>query len=330
MPLGARRPATTMTRRVLLVAGICAVGLLPALRAQTDAPPLRVYPVQGAVSVIAGAGGNITVQNGKDGTLLVDTGVAASAARLAAEVRTRYKGPVLWIINTHVHADHVGGNDAFAQADAKKPLDFLGARLDGSQPIKIIAHSNVLARLASAAGAGGPRLSDVGLPRDEYATPFKDLRFNDEPVVLHHEPRAHTDGDTIVYFPRSDVISAGDIFTPGGYPFIDVANGGSVNGEIAALNHILDLAVPGHTQEGGTAVIPGHGRICDEADVVEYRDMVVIVRDRVQDLIKKGMTLEQVQSATPSRDYDAEYVTATSFVKAADFVAAVYRSLTAK
>jgi len=142
--------------------------------------------------------------------------------------------------------------------------------------------------------------------------------------------RAHTDGDTIVYFPRSDVISAGDIFTPGGYPFIDVANGGSVNGEIAALNHILDLAVPGHTQEGGTAVIPGHGRICDEADVVEYRDMVVIVRDRVQDLIKKGMTLEQAQAARPSRDYDAEYVTATSFVKAADFVAAVYRSLTAK
>ena len=330
MPPGAHRPAATMTRRVLLVAGICAVGLLPALRAQTDAPPLRVYPVQGAVSVIAGAGGNITVQNGKDGTLLVDTGVAASAARLAAEVRTRYKGPVLWIINTHLHADHVGGNDAFAQADAKKPLDFLGARLDGSQPIKIIAHSNVLARLASAAGAGGPRLSDVGLPRDEYATPFKDLRFNDEPVVLHHEPRAHTDGDTIVYFPRSDVISAGDIFTPGGYPFIDVANGGSINGEIAALNHILDLAVPGHTQEGGTSVIPGHGRICDEADVVEYRDMVVIVRDRVEDLIKKGMTLEQVQSATPSRDYDAEYVTATSFVKAADFVAAVYRSLTAK
>jgi len=330
MPPGAHRPAATMTRRVLLAAGICAVGLLPALRAQTDAPPLRVYPVQGAVSVIAGAGGNITVQNGKDGTLLVDTGLAASAARLAAEVRARYKGPVLWIVNTHLHPDHVGGNDAFAQADAAKPVDFLGARFDGTQPLKIIAHSNVLARLTGPAGANGVRPSDAGLPRDEYATPFKDLRFNDEPVVLHHEPRAHTDGDTIVYFPRSDVISAGDIFTPGGYPFIDVANGGSVNGEIAALNHILDLAVPGHTQEGGTSVIPGHGRICDEADVVEYRDMVVIVRDRVEDLIKKGMTLEQVQSATPSRDYDAEYVTATSFVKAADFVAAVYRSLTAK
>jgi hypothetical protein len=111
---------------------------------------------------------------------------------------------------------------------------------------------------------------------------------------------------------------------------MEVANGGSVNGEIAALNHILDLTVPGHTQEGGTMVIPGHGRICDEADVVEFRDMVVIVRDRVQDSIKKGMTLEQVQAAAPSRDYDGEYVTTTSFVKAADFVAAVYRSLTAK
>ena len=308
---------------------LAACGVLAAQQ-QTEPPALRVYPVQGTVSVIAGAGGNVTVQNGKDGTLLVDTGLAASAARLAAEVRARYKGPVLWIVNTHLHPDHVGGNDAFAQADAKKPLDFLGARLDGSQPIKIIAHSNVLARLVSTAGAGGPRLSDAGLPRDEYATPFKDLRFNDEPVVLHHEPRAHTDGDTIVYFPKSDVVSTGDIFTPGGYPFIDVASGGSVNGEIAALNHILDLTVPGHTQEGGTLVIPGHGRVCDEADVVEYRDMVVIVRDRVQDLIKKGMTLEQVQAAAPSRDYDGEYVTATSFVKAADFVAAIYRSLAAK
>ena len=318
---------------VRFVVGVALLALLrvaTAAQQPTEVPSLRVYPVQGAVSVVAGAGGNVTVQNGKDGTLLVDTGLAASAARLAAEVRASYKGPVLWIVNTHLHPDHVGGNDAFAQADAKKPLDFLGARLDGTQPIKIIAHSNVLARLVSSAGAGGPRLSDAGLPRDEYATPFKDLRFNDEPVVLHHEPRAHTDGDTIVYFPKSDVVSTGDIFTPGGYPFIDVANGGSVNGEIAALNHILDLTVPGHTQEGGTMVIPGHGRICDEADVVEFRDMVVIVRDRVQDSIKKGMTLEQVQAAAPSRDYDGEYVTTTSFVKAADFVAAVYRSLTAK
>ena len=317
----------------MTVRAACVIGLLVLsayLRAQQpDASPLRVYPVQGAVSVIAGAGGNVTVLHGKDGVLLVDSGLAANAARLAAEVRARFKGPVLWIVNTHLHPDHMGGNDAFAGAEASKPVDFLGGRLDGTQPLKIIAHSNVLARLTRA-GASGPRGSEAGLPRDEYVTPFKDLRFNDEPVILHHEPRAHTDGDSIVYFPRSDVVSTGDIFTPAGYPFIDVANGGSINGEIAALNHILDLTVPGHTQEGGTYVIPGHGRICDEADVVEYRDMVVIVRDRVQDLVKKGMTLEQVQAAAPSRDYDAAYVTPASFVKAADFVAAVYRSLTAK
>ena len=322
-----------MTRRIACASSLLALSAsLGTLTAQqpADSALLRVYPVQGAVSVIAGAGGNVTVHNGKDGTLLVDTGVAASAARLSAEVRTRFKGAVLWIVNTHLHPDHVGGNDAFAQAEASKPTDFLGGRLDGTQPLKIIAHSNVLARLTRPSDATGPRLSEAGLPRDEYATPFKDLRFNDEAVILHHEPRAHTDGDTIVYFPRSDVVSTGDIFTPGGYPFIDVANGGTVNGEIAALNHILDLTVPGHTQEGGTYVIPGHGRICDEADVVEYRDMVVIVRDRVQDLIKKGLTVEQVRAAAPSRDYDAEYVTPTSFVKAADFVAAVYRSLAAK
>ena len=318
---------------VRFVVGVALLALLrvaTAAQQPTEVASLRVYPVQGAVSVIAGAGGNVTVQNGKDGTLLVDTGLAASAARLAAEVRARYKGPVLWIVNTHLHPDHVGGNDAFAQADAKKPLDFLGARLDGTQPIKIIAHSNVLARLVSSAGAGGPRLSDAGLPRDEYATPFKDLRFNDEPVVLHHEPRAHTDGDTIVYFPKSDVVSTGDIFTPGGYPFIDLERGGSIQGEIDALNHILDLTVPGHTQEGGTYVIPGHGRICDEADVVEFRDMVVIVRDRIQTMIKEGKTLDQIKAAKPTLDYDTEYITPNSFVKADPFIESIYRSITGK
>jgi len=326
----------TTTARVATACGVACAFAICGLSAQQPPPrpapdggQLRVYPVQGAVSVIAGDGGNITVQNGKDGTLLVDTGLAQNAGRLVSEVQARFKGSVMWIINTHVHPDHVGGNEAFAKADASKPMNFLGARLDGSQPLKIIAQSNVLARLVSDTGEGA-RLSDIALPRDEYATPFKDMRFNDEAVVMHHEPKAHTDGDTLVYFQKSDVISTGDLFTPGGYPFIDVARGGSVNGEIAALNHVLDLAVPAHTQEGGTYVIPGHGRICDEADVVEYRDMVVIVSDRIQDMIKKGMTLEQVQAAAPSRDYDTEYVTSSSFVKANDFVAAIYRSVTGK
>jgi cyclase len=145
--------------------------------------------------------------------------------------------------------------------------------------------------------------------------------------VLYHEPNAHTDGDTVVLFRGSDVISTGDIFTPDGFPFIDLERGGSVQGEILALNHILQLAVPAKTQEGGTYVVPGHGRICDDADVVEFRDMVVIVRDRIRNMIQKNMTLDQVKAAKPTRDYDTEYVTSASFVTAERFVEAVYKSL---
>ena len=236
---------------------------------------------------------------------------------------------MFWIVNTHVHPDHVGGNDAFAQAGPAPEISGFG-RLDGEQPLRIIAHENVLNRMTKPAAKGETPPPQAGLPEDEYATPQKDLRFNGEAVVILHEPNAHTDGDSIVHFRGSDVISTGDIFTPGGYPFIDVERGGSVQGEIAALDHILDLTVPGHTQEGGTYVIPGHGRICDEADVVEFRDMVVIVRDRVQDLLKKGMTLDQIKAAKPTQDYDTEYVAANSFVKADQFVEAIYKSLTKK
>ena len=166
------------------------------------------------------------------------------------------------------------------------------------------------------------------MPEDEYFTPFKDLRFNGEAIIIYHEPNAHTDGDSVVLFRGSDVVSTGDIFTPEGYPLIDLQRGGSIEGEISALNHILDLTVPGKTQDGGTYVIPGHGRICDEADVVEFRDMVVIIRDRIKEMIKRRMTLDQVKAAKPSRDYDTEYISENSFVKADQFVEAIYKSLT--
>jgi len=143
-------------------------------------------------------------------------------------------------------------------------------------------------------------------------------------VVIFHEPKAHTDGDSIVFFRRSDVLSVGDIFTPEQYPFIDLANGGGVNGLIDGLNHILHLTVPEHLQEGGTRVIPGHGRVSDEAEVVEYRDMVTIIRDRVQDAIKRGQNLEQVKAAKLSLDYDTRYGSGERFVES------VYKSLGGK
>jgi len=267
--------------------------------------------------LLASAGsGNVTVHVGSDGVLLVDSGIDRSAPQLVAAVQKLSTGRVRYIINTHAHPDHVGGNPAFARLAGVDPAD----------AIKIIGHQNVLNRLTHPA-AGQPRFPEEGLPYDEYATPVKAMHFNGEAVLMYHEPNAHTDGDSIVLFRGSDVISAGDVFTPGAYPFIDLERGGSVQGEIAALNHILDLAVPARTQEGGTYIVPGHGRICDEADLVEFRDMIVIVRDRVRDLIGKGMTLEQVKAAKPSRDYDTEYVSTSSFVSADRFVESVYTSL---
>jgi len=284
-----------------------------------DNVQIKVLPVQGNIYMLSGAGGNITLQVGKEGVLVVDTEFGPLVPQIMAEIRKLSKGPIRYIVNTHVHPDHVGGNEAFAKLIPDDP----------AAPLKIIAHESVFNRMSRQVG-NESSVSELGLPRDEYFTPFKDLRFNGEAIFIYHEPNAHTDGDSVVLFRGSDVLSVGDIFTPGAYPFIDLERGGSLSGEIGALNHILELTVPGHTQDDGTYVIPGHGRICDEADVVEYRDMVVIIRDRVVDMIKKGMTLEQVKAAKPTRDYDTEYVSANSFVTADRFVESVYQSLIQK
>ena len=308
---------------ILLVASGLAASAPSAMQAQAGANfenvQIKVLPVQGGIYMIAGAGGNVTVQIGKEGVLIVDTEFAPLVPKIAAEIRKISKGPIRYIINTHVHADHIGGNEAFAKLIPDDP----------AAPLKIIAHENVLNRMSKPAPNETPP-PDAALPRDEYFTPFKDLRFNGEAIFIYYEPKAHTDGDSVVLFRGSDVISAGDVFTPGTYPFIDLERGGSLDGEIAALNHILALAVPAHTQDGGTYVVPGHGRICDEGDVVEYRDMVVIIRDRVRDMIKKSMTLDQIKAAKPTRDYDTEYVSADSFVTADRFVESIYASLTRK
>jgi cyclase len=314
---------SALTRSLALVLGCGVAFSLPsASRAQSgqnfDNVQVTVLPVQGNVYMISGAGGNVTVQVGKEGVLVVDTEFGPLVPKISAEIRKLSKGPIRYIINTHAHPDHVGGNEAFAKLIPDDP----------AAPLKIIAHENVLNRMSKA--TGNQPVPDAGLPQDEYFTPFKDLRFNGEAIVIYHEPNAHTDGDSVVLFRGSDVISAGDLFTPGAYPFIDLDRGGTLDGEIAALNHILALTVPGHTQDGGTYVVPGHGRISDEADVVEYRDMVVIIRDRVRDLIKKGMTLDQIKAARPTRDYDTEYVSPGSFVTADRFVESVYSSLTRK
>jgi cyclase len=146
-------------------------------------------------------------------------------------------------------------------------------------------------------------------------------------VRIIHQPAAHTDGDSMVFFRYSDVIAAGDIFSTETYPVIDVAKGGTIQGTLDGLNRILDLAIPEFRSQGGTMVIPGHGRLCDTGDVANYRNMVAIMRDRIQDLINKGMTLDQVKAAKPTMDYDGLYGSDTGPWTTSMFIEAAYRTL---
>jgi len=296
-----------MSMRILAAAAIVLAG-------SAYAQEVHVFPVQGDITMLVGPGGNTTVQVGKDGIVVVDTQTAAAAPEVMAAIRTISDRPIIWIINTSLDADHMGGNEALIR---------LGGSTDASERPRVVTHENVLDRLVA---AGGPaRVSDAASINDTYFRSPKDFLFNGESVLVYHMPAAHTDGDSIVLFRRSDVISVGDLFTPDRYPVIDLANGGSVQGLLDGLNKILEMAVAGKYQEGGTFVIPGRGRLCDEADVVEFRDMVTIIRDRVQDMIKKGMTLEQVKAGKPSRDYDTQYKGSPDV-----FVEAIYKSLSAR
>lgn len=293
---------------------------------------IKVLPIRNNVYMLVGAGGNVTVQlpppnatlpAPDSGLLVVDTGLAPIGDKLVAAIRPLANSrPLRFIFNTHVHPDHVGGNEALAKA-----LGPVGGR--GRQgTTAIAAHENVLTRMSIPQGAE-PAAPSGAWPTDTFLDQ-KDLYFNGEGIQVYHVPNAHTDGDSIVFFRRSDVISAGDLFMTTTYPIIDLARGGNVEGIINGLNLILDLAVPETYQEGGTRIVPGHGRLCDEADVVEYRNMVVIIRDRIQALVRKGMSLEQVKAAKPTLDYDRRYGAASGFWPTDKFIEAVYTNLSKK
>jgi len=285
------------------------------LRDVDHLPALEILPVQKNVYMLAGDGGNITLQIGNDGVLVVDTGLAEMSDQALAAIRKFTDKPIHYILNTHVHPDHTGGNETFGKAGNTITGGDVADDIKGLEKgAAIIAHDRVLERMSATAAF-------AALPTDVYRGKQKDLYFNDEPVVLLHQPAAHTDGDSLVFFRGSDVISTGDIFVTASYPIIDLDRGGSIQGIIDSLNRIIDITVPAALQEGGTLVIPGHGRICDEADVVEYRDMVTIIRDRIADMLKHGMTLEKVKAARPTEDYDPRYGSSTAFVEA------VYRNL---
>lgn len=306
--------------RTFGLATVAAVMIIAALPAQSRSD-IQVWHVRGGIYMLAGPGGNTTVQIGRDGVLVVDTHTAEVSDTLLAQIRKLSELPIRFIINTTPDADHVGGNEALKKSGQilaggnTRPAYVYGA---GGAPI--FAHERALSRLAA---SGSPV---EGWPTDSYFVRQKDMFVNGEPVQLLHQKAAHTDGDTMVMFRRTDVVSTGDVFTPDRYPMIDVNRGGSIAGLLDGINYILELAVPEFNEEGGTMIIPGHGRLCDESDVSDYRDMVTIVRDRIQALVKKKMTVDQVKAARPTKDYDGIYASPTH--SADMFVEAVYRTLT--
>ena len=326
---------------VLLGAGLAACGLQAGAAAagagaQGPARPaasrIEILKIQGSVYLLAGPSGNTVVQVGEQGVLVVDTQGPGLSDQLLAAIRTLSNEPIHYIVNTQAAVDHTGGNETLARLGPTRPgrvalADGVGGNNTGST--SVIAHENVLNRMSGRA-TGEPARPEGAWPTDTFFGESTEVFFNGEGVQVVHQPAAHTDGDSLVFFRRSDVIVAGDVFLTTGYPVIDRARGGSVTGLIAALNHIITLAIPTHNNEGGTMIVPGHGRLCDEMDVVEFRNMVTIVRDRIQHLIAKGLTLEQIKAAGPTADFDPRYGAGTPGWPPAMFIEAIYRDLSAK
>jgi cyclase len=310
-----------MTRTLAVIALVLCLSMLAGAQ-QTqnlNSVEIRILPVQGNIYMLVGAGANITVQTGNDGVLVVDTQYAPLSEKILAAIRTLSKSPIRYVINTTFDDDHTGGNEPIRKAGSTiAGGNVAGDIKDAAEGAQIIAHDNVLQRLTKAPSGAWPTST--------FLSDEKKLFFNGEGIEIIHQPAAHSDGDSIVFFRRSDVISAGDIFTTSSYPVIDVAAGGTIQGLIDGLNRLVDMIIPVYGQEGGTLVIPGHGRLSDLGDVINCREMTIIIRDRVQDMIKKGMTLEQVKAARPTRDYDPLYGSVPGWTTDM-FVEAVYKTL---
>ena len=293
---------------------------------------LQLLHVQGQVYMLSGADVNVTVQLGPQGVVFVDSPDEETIPAMMELIRQHSNLPVLYVVNTALDEARISGNAMLTRMGDQAGAGVFGggraapvtAIAGSGSGVTVLAHENVLNRFY---------LTDHDIERldltSTYFTGSKDISLNGEPVVVYHVPNAHTDGDSIVYFRRSDVISTGDIFTPGRYPAIDVERGGSVQGLVQALNFLIELIVPGPMAEAGTYVIPGRGRIGDEIDVVEYRNMVYIVMQRIEALIADGMSLRDIIAARPTLDYDTQYGGRRGGPSNEEFITAIYNSLMA-
>ena len=280
------RTLTLLSLPVVLLAA-------PAVFAQGQpdfsAVQIKLHQVSGNVYYLEGQGGNVGVLIGDDGVLMIDDQFAPLTEKLVAAIRTISNKPIRMLVNTHVHGDHTGGNANI-----------------GAMGIDIVAHDNVRVRLARGVNGGAPSPA-AALPVVTFGDTIS-LHLNGEDISIAKLPPAHTDGDSYIHFPKADVIHVGDVFRTVGYPGVDGGNGGTVKGTIAALQAIVDLAGP------NTKIIPGHGVVATREDVAAFRDLTVELQKRFTDLIRQGMTLEQVVAAKPTADLDAKYGSPERFV----------------
>jgi cyclase len=293
---------------------------------------LEVLQLRPNFFMIAGGGSNVGVQIGDDGIVVVDAGSSASAGDVLAAIQKLSPRPIRYIIDTSADPDHVGGNETISKAgetlftapgSISLPGNFLGG------VASILSAEKVLSRMSAPTGEASPFPAGAW-PTETFDHARKYMFLNGEGIEVLHQPAAHTDGDVVVFFRRSDVVVAGDILDTTRFPMIDVARGGTIDGEIAALNRLVELAIPSVpivSREAGTVVIPGHGRLCDQLDVVEYRDMVSIIRDRVRDLRAAGMALDQIKAASPARGYTRRYGSDSGSWTTNNFIEAIYRTL---
>lgn len=316
-----------MTRTALVAAALATVAVVVTVG---QAPQLEVLQLRPTFYMIAGAGSNIGVQVGDDGIVVVDAGAQALGDAVLAAIKRISTKPIRYVIDTSADPDHVGGNEKLSQAGQTLftgrtiglPSEFAGSAAS------ILATENVLTRMTNAT----PAYPTAALPTETFFYPRKYMYLNGEGIEILHQPAAHSDGDVFVFFRRSDIVVAGDILDTDHFPMIDVAHGGTIDGEIAALNRLVDLAIPSVpivSREMGTSIVPGHGHVFDQVDTVDYRDMVTIVRDRVRDLIKAGRTLEQIKATDPARGFKARFGATSGPWTTDQFVESVYRSLAA-
>jgi glyoxylase-like metal-dependent hydrolase (beta-lactamase superfamily II) len=331
-----RAGAATAAAALLAVAAVTgmtgATGVVRAQQSTEEAGGLEVLQLRPNFYMIVGAGGNIGVQAGPDGVVVVDAGSSAKADAVVAAIRKRTDRPIRYVIDTSADPDHVGGNEPISKAgetlfNLNSPT---ATAMTNGGAATILSAEKVLSRMSARTGQV-PSFPAAAWPTETFFQPRRYMYINSEGIEVLHQPAAHTDGDSVVFFRRSDVVVAGDIFDTTRFPMIDVARGGSIQGEIDALNRLVDLAIPSipfDWRDEGTYVIPGHGRLCDQPDVVEYRDMVVIIRDRIQAMVKQGKTLAQITAASPTQGYTRRYGADSGPWTTDMFVEAIYKSLT--